>query len=130
MLRKLVTGVVALGFMGTATAFAADCTDDLVAKGEKVYNKCKACHMIGDNAKNRVGPMLTGIVDKPIASVEGFKYSDAMIAYGEGGAVWDTAKLDEYLANPRDVVKGTKMAFPGLKKEEDRLAVVCYLGAN
>lgn len=96
------------------------------ANGEKVFRKCKACHAV-EEGKNKVGPSLYNIVDQPVGVVEKYKYSKAMKAYGEGGAVWDAATLDAYLEAPRKAVKGTKMAFAGLKKASDRADVIAYL---
>lgn len=96
------------------------------ANGEKVFRKCKACHAV-EEGKNKVGPSLYNIVDQPVAIVEKYKYSKAMKAFGEGGAVWDAATLDAYLEAPRKAVKGTKMAFAGLKKPGDRADVIAYL---
>lgn len=117
----IVTFGLVLG-ASTAAAFAAGDA----AKGEKVFKKCKACHVV-DSAKNRVGPSLQGIVGRPAGSVDGFKYSSAMTEFGEGGAVWDEATLDAFLTKPKALVKKTKMAFPGLKKESDRADVIAYL---
>jgi S-disulfanyl-L-cysteine oxidoreductase SoxD len=99
----------------------------LVAAGETVFKKCSACHKVGDDAKNAVGPALNGIVDAPMAQVEGFKYSATLAEMGAGGAIWDAASLHAFLENPRGFVKGTKMSFAGLKKPEDRDAVIAYL---
>ncbi|MEO1294163.1 MAG: c-type cytochrome, partial [Pseudomonadota bacterium] len=99
----------------------------LAAEGEKVFKKCKSCHQVGDGAKNRSGPVLTDIVGAPVAAVENFKYSGALLAKAEEGVVWDDAALDAFLAKPRDWAKGTKMTFAGLRKEEDRQAVIEYL---
>jgi cytochrome c len=99
----------------------------LVAAGETVFKKCAACHKVGDNAKNAVGPALNGIVDAPMAQVEGFKYSATLAEMGASGATWDAASLHAFLENPRGFVKGTKMSFAGLKKPEDRDAVIAYL---
>lgn len=96
-------------------------------EGEKVFRKCKACHMVGDNAKNRVGPVLNGIVDNEIASVEGFNYSDAFLEKKEEGLVWTEENLDVYLEDPREYIPGTRMVFAGLRDEEDRQDVIAYL---
>jgi cytochrome c2 len=101
----------------------------LAKKGEKVFKKCKACHQVGDGAKNKVGPMLTGVVGSPIGAIEGFKYSNALKALAEDDAVWDIDALHGFLTKPRKWAKGTKMSFGGLRKEEDRLAVIEYLKA-
>lgn len=111
-----------------AEAPAAGAPDPaLVAAGETVFKKCAACHKVGDDAKSAVGPALNGIVDAPIGQVEGFKYSAALAEMGAGGATWDAASLHAFLENPRGFAKGTKMSFAGLKKPEDRDAVIAYL---
>lgn len=107
----------------TTHAFA----DGDVAKGEKVFKKCAACHAVGEGAKNKVGPELNGIVGRTTASVADYKYSPAMKAKGDEGHVWTEEELDLYLANPKDMVPKTKMAFAGLKKEDDRENVIAYL---
>ncbi|MEM9761100.1 MAG: cytochrome c family protein [Pseudomonadota bacterium] len=94
-----------------------------VEDGQKVFRQCRACHVV-EEGKNRVGPHLYGVVGRAVGSVDGYKYSDAMIGYGGD---WTLDRLDAYLENPRGVVKGTKMAYGGLKKEEDRAAVIKYL---
>lgn len=121
-MKKLVqfAGVLAL----IATGGIAEAAD--VAKGEKVFKKCKACHKV-EAGKNAVGPHLFGIVGRPIASVEGYKYSKAMMAHADGGKTWDMVELDAYLANPKKHVKGTKMSFAGLKKDDQRADVIGYL---
>ena len=97
------------------------------AKGKKVFRKCKACHTVGDKAKNKIGPILNGIIDNEIASVEGVKYSKAFLAKKEEGFVWTVEVLDTYLAKPRTLIKGSKMSFAGLRKEKDRADVIAYL---
>lgn len=95
--------------------------------GKKVFNKCKACHAVGDGAKHRVGPHLNDVFGRTAGTADGYKYSKAMIAAGEGGLVWDDATMAEYLANPKAMIKGTKMAFAGLKKDADVANVSAYL---
>jgi cytochrome c len=106
-----------------AAAFDAD----LAAKGEKVFRKCKSCHQVGESAKNRVGPILNGIVGGAAGGVDGFKYSKPMKKAAEGGLIWSEAELAAFLAKPKAYMKGTKMSFAGLKKEDDQLAVIEYL---
>lgn len=103
--------------------FAAFAEGD-IAKGEKVFKKCKTCHAVGEGAKNRIGPTLNGVVGRESAMVEGYKYSKAMKAVG---LTWDEETLTAYLTKPRKTVKGTKMAFAGLKKEADLVNVIAYL---
>jgi len=100
---------------------------DLAAKGEKVFRKCKSCHQVGANAKNRSGPILNGIVGHAAGAVEGFKYSKPMTAAAEGGLIWTEAELAAFLAKPKAYMKGTKMSFAGLKKDADQQAVIEYL---
>jgi len=116
-----VTATLLIGLAAPALA------EGDTAAGEKVFNKCKACHMIGDGAKNRVGPSLTGIVDEEIASNPDFKYSDAFMEKKAEGVVWTDEVLHEYLISPKAFAPGTKMTFAGLPKEKDRDDVVAYL---
>ncbi len=106
-----------------ASGFAAMVAAADVAKGEKVFKKCKACHALEDG-KNRVGPHLYNLLDRDIANVEGFKYSDALA--GLDGA-WTADELSAFLEKPKDYAPGTKMSFAGLRKEEDRAAVIAYI---
>lgn len=92
-------------------------------KGERVFNKCKVCH-VADEEKNKVGPTLVGIFGRPAGSVEGFKYSDAM---KESGVTWDEETLAAYVADPKGYIKGNKMAFAGLKKEQEIADLIAYL---
>jgi len=93
------------------------------AKGKKVFRKCKACHD-AQKEKNKVGPHLVGIFGRDAGMVEGFKYSDAMM---DSGITWDETTLMEYIADPKAYVPGNKMAFVGLKKEQQRMDVTAYL---
>ncbi|MDZ7908543.1 MAG: c-type cytochrome [Gemmobacter sp.] len=99
----------------------------LVAAGEKVFKKCAACHKLGEGAKNGTGPVLNGIVGHAAGAVEGFKYSKPLADMAAGGLIWDEAALQAFLENPKGFMKGTKMSFAGLKKPEDRAAVIAYL---
>ena len=96
------------------------------AKGKKVFNKCKACHF-ADKEKNKVGPHLVGIIGRPVASVEGFKYSPAMQGKASEIGNWTKENLTKYLSNPKGFVPGNKMAFAGLKKPEDIANLLAYL---
>ncbi|MGD0721498.1 MAG: cytochrome c family protein [Roseiarcus sp.] len=94
------------------------------ALGQKVFQKCRACHQIGDNARNMVGPVLTGVVGRPAGAYPGYNYSEAN---KNSGLTWDEATLTVYLKNPRAKVPGTKMAFPGLAHDDDIANVIAYL---
>jgi cytochrome c len=92
--------------------------------GEKVFLKCRACHQIGEGAKDAVGPVLNGVVGRKAGTYPDYAYSDAN---KNSGITWDEATLKEYLKNPRAKVPGTKMIFPGLTKDEDIDNVIAYL---
>ncbi len=96
------------------------------AKGEKTFRKCKACHAV-EAGKNKVGPSLHNLIGRTAGTSEGFKYSKAMVTFGESGKVWDEATISTFLEKPKTLVKGTKMAFVGLKKPADRDNVIAYL---
>ncbi len=109
-----------------ATAVAA-LDPELVKSGEKVFKKCKACHQVGDGAKNRSGPQLNGIFGRAFAAADGFKYSNAFKEAAAEGRVWDEAEISAFLAKPKSYIKGTKMSFAGLRKESDIAAIIAYL---
>ena len=93
------------------------------ALGEKVFKKCKACHSL-EAGKKKIGPSLNGVFGRTSGTVEGFKYSKAMV---EAAIVWDETTVDAYLADPKGYIPKNKMAFPGVKKEADRANVIAYL---
>jgi cytochrome c len=93
------------------------------ALGKKVFAKCQACHSL-DAGKNKVGPTLHGVIGRASGSEADFNYSDAM---KNAHLTWDADTLDKYLTKPKEVVPGTKMAFPGLAKEKDRADLISYL---
>ena len=119
-MRVLTTGAVAL-LLSTVMATAQD-----APSGESVFrSQCGACHQV--DARNRVGPGLEGVWERRAGSVESFRYSPAMKAKGEAGLVWDNANLRAYLRNPREVVPGGSMAYPGLRDDARLSALVDYL---
>ena len=95
--------------------------------GEKVFAKCKSCHMVGENAKTRVGPTLNGIAGQAWGVQDGFKYSPALKEMAASGRVWDDASLDAYLTKPKDVIPRGRMSFPGLNDAAQRADVIAYL---
>ncbi|HWX36243.1 MAG TPA: cytochrome c family protein [Steroidobacteraceae bacterium] len=113
-----------IGGAALATAFAGAASAQDVAAGEKTFNVCRACHEIGDGAKNLIGPVLNGVVGRKSGSYPGYGYSDAN---KNSGITWDEATLMEYLKNPRAKVPGTKMLFPGLKRDDDIVNVIAFL---
>jgi cytochrome c len=115
----------------TATMLVAGLAQSAFAEGDaeagkKVYINCKSCHAVGEGAKNKLGPILNGIVDAEIASVDGFRYSAAFLAKKEEGMIWTEEALNTYLKKPRDFIRG-RMGFGGLENEEERLNVIAYL---
>ena len=95
--------------------------------GEKVFKKCSACHIVAKGGKNKIGPALYGIVGKASAVSEGYSYSKAMKAHGKS---WSFEELNGYLLKPQSYIKGTKMAFAGLRKDKDRASVILYLNSQ
>ena len=96
-------------------------------EGEEIFKACRACHQVGPDAKNALGPVLNGIVGRKAGSVEGFNYSPANKEAGDKGWVWTDDNLMKYLENPRAAMPNNRMAFAGLKDEQDRRDVIAYL---
>ena len=124
-----------LSFSIVSSAALADShTAGDAVKGKKVFKKCAACHAIGEAAKIKVGPPLTDVVGRKVATFEGFKYGKSILAAGETGLVWSEEELADYLANPKNYLRAklndkkakSKMPFR-LKKEQDRADVIAYL---
>jgi len=125
-MRGFYAGLTAIGLVlslpGAALAEEAD-----LAAGEKLFARCKACHTLDEGGKNGIGPNLHGIFGSTAGMREGVTYSKAMKAKGEEGLVWTDETLSTYLERPAAMVKGTNMAFPGLKKPEERASLIAYL---
>ncbi|MGX4805457.1 c-type cytochrome [Bradyrhizobium guangdongense] len=94
------------------------------AAGEKVFVVCKACHQVGDTAKNAVGPVLNGLFGRKAGSVEGYNYSDAN---KKSGITWTEEEFTKYIQDPKGVVPGTKMAFASIKDEKKIKDLIAYL---
>lgn len=118
--RLAGTLFVAGALLGGGRALAQD-----AAAGERVFARCKACHQVGENARNGLGPKLNGIVGAHGAAVAEYRYSDALKA---ANLVWDDANLSEYLRKPTAKVPGTKMAYPGIQNDKELANVIAYLG--
>jgi cytochrome c len=118
----LLAAAAVTGLLGASAVRAQD-----VASGEDIFKRCRACHDVGEGAKNKVGPILNGIVGRKAGTIEGFKYSDANLKAGADGWVWTEEKMMEYLLNPRAAMPGNKMAYAGLKDEADRKDLIAYL---
>ena len=98
-----------------------------IATGEKVFKKCAACHSINKGGKNAIGPALYNVVGRKVGAVEDYKYSKALAAYDKE---WTFEELNGFLIKPAKWIKGTKMAYAGLRKEKDRASVIKYLNEN
>jgi cytochrome c len=119
---RLLAATVSFASIVTLLAGSALADGD-AAKGEKVFAKCKACHTV-EAGKNKVGPSLAGLFGRTAGTAAGYNYSDAM---KNSGIVWSDETLHKYLEKPKDMVAGTKMAFPGLREAQDRDDVIAYL---
>ncbi len=100
-----------------------------IAAGEAVFKKCASCHSFEAGGANKVGPNLNGVIGRNIASHEGFSYSAALKAFGEGKA-WDFEQVNGFLSNPKKHVAGTSMGFAGLKAVQDRANVIAWLNTQ
>ena len=98
-----------------------------IAHGEKVFKKCAACHSIVKDGANKIGPALYNVVGRKIGGVSDYKYSKALIEYGKE---WNFEELNGFLIKPSKWIKGTKMAYAGLRKEKDRASVIKYLNQS
>ena len=95
-----------------------------IGHGEKVFKKCAACHSIEAGGGNKIGPALYNVVGRKIAAVQDYKYSKSLVEYKKN---WSFEELKGFLIKPQKWIKGTKMAFAGLRKEKDRASVILYL---
>ncbi len=98
-----------------------------MAHGEKVFKKCSACHMIAADGKNKIGPNLWGVIGRTAGAIDNYNYSKAMKAYAKE---WTFEEMNSYLIKPQAYIKGTKMAFAGLRKEKDRASVILYMNSK
>ena len=98
-----------------------------VATGEKIFKKCAACHSIIKGGKNKIGPALYNVVGRKVGDVTDYKYSKALAVYGKE---WNFEELNGFLIKPAKYIKGTKMAYAGLRKEKDRASIIKYLNQN
>ena len=98
-----------------------------VDHGKKVFKKCSACHSIKKGGRNNIGPALYNVLGRNMGALEDYKYSKALMAFGKD---WTFQEMNGFLIKPASYIKGTKMAFAGLKKEKDRASVILYMNAN
>ena len=119
----IAAALAALLFLQPAAAPAQDADPQLVQQGQRVFARCQACHLVAEE-RNRVGPHLVGIFGRQAGAVEDFPYSTALL---ESGIVWDDETMAAYVRDPRGYIPGNRMAFVGLRREEDIAAVLAYL---
>jgi cytochrome c len=117
-MKTIATSIAAL----LLTVTAASAQD--VAAGEKSFLKCRACHQVGETAKNAVGPVLNGLIGRKAGTVEGYNYSDAN---KNSGITWDEATFREYIKNPKAKIPGTKMIFAGIPQDAEIDNLIAYL---
>ncbi|WP_282610492.1 cytochrome c family protein [Pelagibius sp. Alg239-R121] len=119
--------LVLLGMFVAAITVAQPAVAGDQKLGEKVFRKCKSCHLVGEGAKHKIGPQLNGLFGRAAGSIDGYKFSKAMLAKSGDGLVWTDETLAAFLTAPKKYVPGTKMAFPGLKKPADIENLNAYL---
>lgn len=105
-------------------AFTTQAQAQDVAAGEKSFNKCRACHQVGETAKNTVGPILNGLFGRKSGTVAGYNYSDAN---KNSGLTWDDAVFNDYIKDPKGKIPGTKMSFAGIKNEQEIKDLTAFL---
>lgn len=126
MKRTLLAAAAALVLSAPGTALAQDLLSGDPAKGKRLFLRCQACHDVGEGAVHKVGPALNDLFGRAPGALSDFNYSPAMVAFGEG-KVWTPELLAEFIKAPRQVVAGTMMVFPGLRKVEDQADLIAYL---
>jgi len=128
---KLVRGRIAgIALAACAMALApagAPAQQGNADEGAEVFKKCRSCHDVGPDAKNKLGPLLNDVIGRQAGTIEGFKYSPANAEAGTKGLVWTEEKLFKYLEDPRAFMPGTIMAFAGLRDGQDRRDLIAYL---
>jgi cytochrome c len=123
LFRRAVWGLVFLASTVVPGIAAGDS-----ARGERVFQRCFACHSVDANETARLqGPSLYRIMDRPAGVIPGFEYSESMRRKGAAGLVWDAATLDRYIADPESLVPGTAMSAPPLRDEQERADLLAYL---
>lgn len=123
MLRLAALALLAASLGRTALAQDAEA-------GQRVFNQCRACHSINAGGRAGVGPNLHGIIGKKAGQAEGFRYSVSLKEKADAGLIWDEATLRKYIINPKDVVPGGSMSYPGLRNEQQLNDLIAYIAAQ
>jgi cytochrome c len=126
MVRAAALSLASALLLGTALPAAAQDAE----AGKRVFNQCRACHTVEAGGRNGVGPNLHGIMGRKAASVQGFNYSAPMKQKGEAGHTWTEENFRAYIANPKEAVPGNRMAYPGLRNEQQMNDLIAYLKAQ
>jgi cytochrome c len=129
MWEKRMTSFIKAAALGAALVWSASAfaQEGNAEHGKAVFNQCKICHAVGPGAKAGVGPEQNNLVGSVAGSRPGFNYSPAMKEAGAKGLAWNEETISKFIENPKTVVPGTKMVFPGLKNAQDRADVIAYL---
>jgi len=127
-MKRLATNGVVFAVLSAGNVAFAESHGDVDA-GQKMFRRCASCHMVGDDAVNRVGPPLTNIVGAIAGSAEGFRYSDVFEDARDNSLVWTEGALDAFLANPREYLPGNRMSYRGLRDADDRADIIAYLSS-
>jgi cytochrome c len=120
-----IRGALAIAALAAAAPALAQEGDP--ANGEKVFRKCGVCHSLEADGPTKPGPSLHGVVGRTTGTLEGFEFSDALVAAGQAGHVWTPEEIALFIENPKKLLPGTKMNFVGLKKPEERADVIAYI---
>lgn len=123
-IRAIISGLF-LVCMASAAAKAEDIGDP--QSGAQVWKKCASCHMIGQGARNKLGPHLNEVFGRRAAGLDGFNYSKALRRAGADGVVWSRDKLEVFLENPKSLVSSTRMKFRGLRDKKERADLIAFL---
>lgn len=118
-MKRIAAATLVLAALGLPSAYAQD-----AGAGEKIFVQCRACHQVGETAKNAVGPVLNGLFGRKSGTIAGYNYTDAN---KNSGIVWDEAVFAEYIKDPRAKIPGTKMIYAGLKDEKRVADLIAFL---
>lgn len=126
-MRRLVLSMLVAAAAAAPGPTRAEAGD--AAAGQRVFNQCRACHTANQGGRSGVGPNLWGIVGRPAAAIEGFRYSANIRELAQGGLVWTEDRLRAYIAHPKEVVPRGSMSFPGLRNETQVNDLMAYLAS-
>jgi cytochrome c len=120
----MIPARIAFAILVCASMLSARASAQDVEAGQRSFNKCRACHQVGEDAKNVIGPKLNGLFGRKAGTIEGFAYTDANRTFD---AVWDDAVFAEYIKDPRARIPGTKMAFAGIRNDREIADLTAFL---